>query len=537
MLKHTPFRSFYAKNPSGGASTSASLNVRYTMRNLFNPLIACGLFAAAVPTALGQAPPKNMTFSAGLKSVAVFRDGFGYYVREGKVKLENGWASTDIMPTAIKGTVRFYTLDKGDHIDQVIVGKENRLDFATPEEIKARLADKIGLRLTIVTRGGQRLEGELAKILDDMLLLRNGEAFTGVPYGSIQSILLAGFPVRIKVSTDNPNKVVTIGVAYMQEGIRWEPSYVLDMQKGQGTLSLRASMQNTTEKLSGSEVYFVVGSPFVANRGIQDILAPLAAASPVLPNDKKDEKETDKNKEHAIRSEEEAEAAEKGNVNDATVTREEAGELYYYKKSGLSLASNDIAMVSIFDTTVTVSPRFEWNADGEDVSYLVTILNKSGQPLTTGPVLVLEDGKAIGQETVKYTPAGGTAEIRLARGIGLQVEKTEAEVKRNGPIRVGKTDYIPVVIKGVLTITNHKSEKATVKITKTARGKVTDQSDGGKIKQTQILNGEPNPLNDLEWNVDIAPGATKTITYTIETYMSAERAGSPPVPVKDGDGD
>lgn len=503
------------------------------MRNLPYTVLACGFLAATTQLVVGQTPPKNMTFSAALKSVAVFRDGFGYYVREGKVKLENGWASTDIMPAAIKGTVRFYTLDKSDHIDQVVIGKENRLDFGTPDQIKAKLADKIGLKITIVTHGGQRLEGELAKILDDMLLLKNGEAFTGVPYGSIQSILLAGFPVRIKVSTDNPSKVVTIGVAYLQEGIRWEPSYVLDIQKAQGTLSLRATMQNTTEKLNGSEVYFVVGSPFVANRGIQDILAPLAAASPILPADKKE----DKDKEHGVHSEEEAErqAAEKGSVENATVTREEAGELYYYKKTGLSLASDDIAMVSIFDTVVSVAPRFEWNADGEDVSYLVTILNKSTQPLTTGPVLVLEDGKAIGQETVKYTPAGGTAEIRLARGIGLQVEKTEAEVKRNGPVRVGKTDYIPVVIKGTLTITNHKTEKATVKITKTARGKVTDQSDGGKIKQTQILNGEPNPLNDLEWTVEIAPGATKTITYTFETYMSAERAGSPPVPVKDGD--
>jgi hypothetical protein len=56
------------------------------------------------------------------------------------------------------------------------------------------------------------------------------------------------------------------------------------------------------------------------------------------------------------------------------------------------------------------------------------------------------------------------------------------------------------------------------------------KSDEGALKQTQVLTGDPNPINDLEWNVKIAPGQVKIITYTIEMFMSAERAGSPPVP-------
>ncbi len=480
------------------------------------------LIPALLAAPAGQADPRNMTFKTSLKSVAVFRDGFGYYVREGRVKLENGWATTDLVPAAIKGTVRFYTLDKGETIDQVVIGKENRLDFANADEIKRRLADKVGLRLTVITNGGQRHEGELARILDDMLLLRIGEAFIGVPYGSIRSILLSGFPVRIKVNSSDPNKVVGIGVAYLQEGIRWEPSYILDIAGATGTLSLRGSMQNTTEALNNSEVYVVVGSPFVANRGISDMLAPASVAAPAEAG-------------VAAPTPTAPAAAASGSVSQAAVTQEEVGELYYYRKPGLSLATSDVAMVSILSATVPVAPRFEWNADGEEVNYLVSLTNRTGQPLTTGPVFVLENGKAIGQEQVRYTPSGATTEIRLSRGIGLKVAKTEAEVKRLGAVRVGRTDYIPVQIRGTLTITNHKNEAAAVKVTKTVRGRVDKLSDDGKVKNTQILNGEPNPINDLEWTVSIPAGATKTITYTFETYMSAERAGSPPVPAGDGD--
>jgi hypothetical protein len=497
----------------------------------FKRLLSLSFLAVLASAAVAQPAPRNQAFSTRLKSVAVFRDGFGYYVREGRVKLENGWASTDLVPAAIKGTVRFYTLDPNDKIDQVVIGKENRLDFANADEIKKRLADKIGLRLTVITHGNQRHEGELAKILDDMILLKVGEAFIGVPYGSIRTLLLSGFPVRIKVSSADPNKTVGIGVAYLQEGIRWEPSYILDVNGSTGNLSLRASMQNTTEQIKDSDVFFVVGSPFVTNRGIPDMLAPGAVAAPAIGVEKKDEKEEREGRERRA----EAEEAERGNVQNAAVTREEIGELYYYKKPGLSLATSDVAMVSILDTTVSVAPRFEWNADGEEVSYLVSLINRSKEPLTTGPVFVLENGKAIGQENVKYTPAGGTTEIRLSRGIGLKVAKTEAETRRLSPVRVGRTDYVPVVLKGTLTITNHKTEAVAVKVTKTVRGKVGELSDKGTVKQTQILSGEPNPINDLEWTVQIPAGATKTITYTFETYMSAERAGSPPVPTGNGD--
>jgi hypothetical protein len=241
-----------------------------------------------VPLALAQNPPANMSFKTTLKSVSVFRDGFGYYIREGRVKLENGWATTDIVPSAIKGTIWFYSLDAGDKIDTVVMAKENRIEFSNPTEIKSKLADKIGLRLVVSMNGGQKFEGELAKILDDMLLIKVGEAFSAIPYGQIQSIAFAGFPVKIKVTSANPNKVVSLGVAYLQEGIRWEPSYILDVQKKVATLSLRASMQNTTEKLSKTDVNFVVGSPFVSNRGISDLLARIPGSPQMVASDPTD---------------------------------------------------------------------------------------------------------------------------------------------------------------------------------------------------------------------------------------------------------
>jgi hypothetical protein len=484
--------------------------------------VSATLLALVAPFALAQA--KNMTFDAKLKSVAVFRDGYGFFIREGQVKLEDGWATTNFVPNAIRGTVWIYPLDPADKIDTVITTHDNRIVFSGEKDLKEKLKDKVDLELSIELSSGQRFEGKLNRLLDDMLLLQVGAAYNAIPYSTIRSVSLVGYPIRVKLKTSNPNKVTTLGIAYLQEGVKWEPSYVLDLANSKATLSLRASMQNTTESLDGTDVLFVVGSPFIANRGIGDMMALIPAQAAKVETKKDD---ADKSKEVG-RGDPDADVTKQ--PTQSPVAGEEAGELYYYKKAGLDLAPNDVAMVSIFDANVPIHPTFEWNADGEEVLYILNIQNTTKQPLTTGTVFVVEDKHPIGQDNIQYTPAGGSAELHLARGIGVHVEKREAEVKRGSPVMIGKTSFIPVTLAGTLTVTNYRKTDAELHITKTLRGRVSDLADGGSIKDTQILNGEPNAVNDVEWKLSIAPGVTKTIHYTVMVYMSAERAGSPPVP-------
>ncbi len=483
-------------------------------------------------TALAPEPQRALTFDTSLKSVAVFRDGYGYFVREGQVKLENGWATTNFVPNAIRGTIWVYSLDKDDRVDTVITTKDNHLEFSGAADLKAKLAEKVGLKLQITTSNGQKYDGELSRLLDDMLLLQAGAGFNAIPYGQIRSVSYVGYPIKVKVATANPNKTTTLGIAYLQEGIRWEPSYVLNITGDQASLELRASMQNTTENLKKSDVLFVVGSPFVANRGLQDMsgIVP-ATALPANIAPPESPKKEDLDKERVAGEPGEGAAAP---ALRPTISGEEGGELFFYKKPDLTLDTNDIAMVSIFRNDVPIKPQFEWDADGEEVLYLLSVLNSTKQPLTTGPVFVVEDGKALGQETIKYTPSGDTAEVKLSRGIGLRVEKTESEIKRGPSVKIGKSDFIPITLKGSLKITNFRSSDAQLKITKTARGRILTQSDDGKVKQTQVLSGEVNPLNDLEWKVVVPKGQTKLVTYTLETYVFADRSGTPPVPATPG---
>lgn len=487
--------------------------------------------AAATVSACAQG---NNTFETKLQSVAIFRSGFGFYTRVGTVKLIDGWATTNFLPKAIRGSVWVYPMSPGDRVDQVIATRDNTISFKGPQDIPVKLKDRVGSNLTISLRNGQTFQGNLNRLLDNMLLVQNGAAYNAVPYDQIAKISLVGFPLKIKLKTANPNGEAKIGIAYLQDGISWDPSYVLNVGPSGNELTLRASMQNPGENLAATKVLFVSGNPYISNRGMDDPFAEADAGVPAPGSPDADAKSIPKKEAKSfgegggLSARDDADAMIQAAPGSATP--EAAGELYYYSKTGIELGAGDTGMITIFDRKVDVSPMFDWNADGDEVDYLLDLKNPIDQPLTSAPVFVIEDGKPLGQDVVKYTGAGGTAELRLSKGVAVHVDKSESETKRSGPVNIGKATFIPVTLTGKLTISNLKSSDMEIHVAKTVIGKVDSVSNGGVVKDTQVLNGEPNPTNKLDWKLKIKAGETVTITYTYMTYMTASRAGSPPIP-------
>ncbi len=488
------------------------------MRALFE------LAAVAVAATVSAQEPTNNTFDTQLKTVSIFKDGFGYYVREGKVKLEDGWATAKSLPTAVRGTMWVYPGDAGDSIDTLYSVKSNEISGGGADAIKKALANKIGLDV-VVTASNKTFAGKLSRLDADMLMLDVGGAFTAITYGSIQKVVLPGFGLRVKLKTDKPEKVTTIGIAYVQEGARWEPSYILNMKAGgAATMALRGTVLNLPETLKNCDIRFVVGSPQLVNRGQGDTFTTAAL------------KELEADKDDARRGQ----AADEKKAPTLTATPppfaagEGSGELYFYTKTGFNIEKGDTAMVTIFEQPTTVKPQYEWLADVDELTYILKIDNSSGQPFTDGPVFVVEDGRPLGQETIKFTPSGSTAELRLARGFGLRTEKTDIETGRGGVLTVGKTQFLPVKMKGTLKVTNFRNTEAPIKITRTVRGKMTTIGQNGVVKDTQVFTGDPNAVYKIEWNATIPANGTMSFDYEYETYTAIAKLGGPPVPEGEG---
>jgi len=480
--------------------------------------IVCLLLAPVATICLAE-DPKNNCFETKLKSVSIYQSGFGYYVREGQTKLEDGWCTTKSIPTAVRGTIWVYSGDSADSIDTLLATRSNVIEAKGAEAIKKALGNKIGLDIN-VEASGKNFQGKLSKLLDDMLLLDIGGAFTAVPYGGINKITLVGYPLRIKLTTSDPSKVATIGMAYMQDGARWEPSYVLEINDGKpGKLTLRGNVLNLPESLSSCDLRFVVGTPSLSNRGQGETFAgnqPAEAADAV--------KDEEKSKKGTRGPEPEFAAAPAGLPSNS------AGELFYYTKPGFTMEKSDVAMVTIFTNDVQVNPMFEWLADGEEVTYILKIDNKTGQTFTDGPVFVVENGRPIGQEAIKNTPSGATAELRLSKAYGLRTERTDIETGRGKVMTVGKTQYLPIEMKGALKITNYRAQPAVIKVSRTVRGQLGKVGNGGVVKDTQVFTGDPNAIYKVEWNVTVPANGTLTLDYEYETYTAVAKLGGPPIP-------
>jgi len=130
--------------------------------------------------------------------------------REGKCKLENGCGDDELrafgQSAAQCGSTRSTKTDK---IDTVITTKDNRIDFGSPKEIKAKLADKIGLQLVVVTHGGQKFEAAFRRLSTTCCCSKSARPFSAVPYDQIESISMSGFPIRVKVATKTRTRSYT----------------------------------------------------------------------------------------------------------------------------------------------------------------------------------------------------------------------------------------------------------------------------------------------------------------------------------------
>lgn len=500
--------------------------------------LLCALALGVMPGVSQDAAKPAMqgpAFSSKLKTLVVFKEGFGFYVREGSATLEDGWATTNLVPQAMGGSFWVYPKNPADRIDTIVLTPDNRIEFEKPELLRTELANKIGLNLRITTEGRQ-VVGKLLNLLDKMMLVQDAQRnYVAIEYAKIDGVSLVDFPVKIRLRTSKPNALSELGIAYVQEGVQWQPTYLLELNGKTGRLTLRGTLLNLNERLDNANVVFVVGAPFLVNRGSIDQLLQGFMSGMSIDFISFDPT----NNSIVMRDEAAAKATATpapgagggfggglGGINRGApppVTTDETGELQYYTKPEFSLRPGERAMATIFEIEIPITALFEWNADADDLQYILTLDNKSPQPFTTGSVFVVENQRPVGQQNIQYTAPGGKTELRLAKGIGVKTEKSESEVKRGDVFKVGLENYLPITLKGVMTLENFRKEPAEVRILRNLTGRILDLGPDATVKNVVVARQGPNTVTSVEWKVTVPAGKKIEVVYTYETYSALGR--------------
>ena len=98
---------------------------------------------------------------------------------------------------------------------------------------------------------------------------------------------------------------------------------------------------------------------------------------------------------------------------------------------------------------------------------------------------------------------------------------------QNAAMKVDGYDYTLIKKKGTITLTSFRKENSTMRITLSTGGKIEKASDKAKIKVNDFRPDDwddqsymrPNNHSDVTWEFTLEPGQSKTLTYTLSSYI------------------
>jgi hypothetical protein len=516
------------------------------------PLIAAPaahpVVAAAEPKAAAAEPENPHLWKPTIRNVAVFKNGLGFFVREGEVGLREGWCVASQVPPAAFGTLAIYSQGDKELVDVVGSGAGEVVQFdgkdvpATVEVKRARLeaAKYVKIQLQYQQKGQDRsATGKLVSVGPEYAVLEDGANSFAVPIEGVKRMQLLDLPLRIHVrgqEEKQPDRV-TLGMAYLRQGITWIPEYtlkVLDQQNAE--LTLRGTLVNQAEDLIHADVHLVVGVPHFVH---SDYLAPIAVGqlirsiSAAVPAAVRGQL---MNRAAIVSNSQVAQPFEAGGEEPAAPAgprslQEALGNLPHldsaagtdytvYTKTDLTLREGEKAILTLFTKKIAYSHIYRWSLPAP-MEHSLVLHNATDTAWTTGPCLAISAERPLGEDLLRYVPRDGNGELPVTTAINIAEEKTERETDRKLKVYSPQKDvnFDLVTLEGKLKLRNFEKTEVQVVIHNPIPGKPLSADQGGTISvdpaKLRLLERE----GTIRWQVKLAAGAETALTYQYERYV------------------
>jgi hypothetical protein len=530
----------------------AALRVFTGRSSLF--FLALALFVLGGQAAIAASEEENPNvWKPQTKSVAVFKNGLGFFMREGEVKMREGWCVTKQVPPAAFGTLAIYDYDENECVDIVGSGPGEVIEFdgrdapKDPAFRRARLETSMNLKVQLdyEYKGNKRsAAGKLISVGKDFVILDNDGNNSAVPVDGITRMQILELPLRIhvlkeKTQADKKEATGRLGMAYLRKGITWLPEYTLKViDDDTAELTLRGTLVNEAEDLIHTDVHFVVGVPHFAHT---EFMAPLAVGqviraigASVAPA--------------AVRTQMMNQAAIVSNANfepqfntPGTATQPapvEGGNLAaaignlpqlggaaatdytVYTKKDITMRCGEKAIVTLFTKKIKYSHIYRWSPP-EKITHSLLMHNQTDTAWTTGPCLAISAGQPLSEDLLQYTPKGGKGDLPVASAINIAQERTETEIDRklNAHSPAMNVNYDLVTLEGKLQLRNYEKRPVDIIITNPISGKPTAAESGGVIAVDSTKLVLLERAGTITWTIKLDPNEEKTLTYKYEKYV------------------
>jgi hypothetical protein len=511
--------------------------------------------------------------------VVVFKDGFALVVKKGTaVSDDEGRVVTEEVPdAAVLGT--FWAAPAEGRLLSTHAGREP-VTTTTKSTVEAQsFADVLrinkGKTCEVRLSDGRTISGPVLAVgktffrIGDQLLLT----------AAIASLRIEGMTTEYEKETTTKKTVKRltfrfeggkaereIRLMYFRPGVRWIPTYRVDLPAEEGgdevTISLQAEILNEAEDLLDVPIDLVVGvpnfrfkdvvSPMVLEKTLRRALAHGGGGSnrlqntwsqfQMVPQGQRDPRDpqpgpVDPRMSGDIRLPEDIRAAG-------------TQDLFVYSLPKMTLAKGHRAAVPIFTAKSAMKHVYTFDhyvvhrRDRETRSrrdesplrlstsrvwHQLELTNATRVPWTTGAVLLMRGGQPLAQEMLTYTPVLGKSRVPITVAVDLRGRYSEEEISRNaGAMKWAGYTYARIDMEGGVTLTSHKEEAVEIEVNVHVGGRAEEISNDGVLTLTPFrpedwtsYRGMPDANNhsELRWRMTLEPGQSIRMTARYHFFV------------------
>ncbi len=484
------------------------------------------------------------------KSVAVFKNGMGFFTRHAQATLSDGWCYAEELPPAAFGTLAIYSTSTNETVDIVGAGPGETIQFDgidaadTMEAILDRLSKLKGMLIELKYRHTNEVRtatGKLVSLSQEFAVIEEPAHSHAVPVNGIKSLRLQNLPLRIHVVDDKEKslKKANLGIAYLRRGISWIPEYTLRiLDEENAELTLRGTLINEAEDLVHCDVNFVVGvphfihnellSPLAVGRAIRAIGSSLAVGGvPAQVMTQVMNRAAFAN--NAFSSNQFGQTPSEGSNrsdlsellnNLPSMGNSASGDFTVYTKRDLTVRQGERASVTLFSHKIRYTHQYRWNLPSP-VQHDLVLRNDTQTPWTTGPCLAISGDNPLSEDLLKYTPIGGMGAFEVTSAINVANSISEEEIGRKLKAHEPSSNhYLDLVtLRGTIKLKSFAKQLTVLEVAAPIRGKPTKSTP----KATVQMNSDNLRLVELSstvsWQVKLQPGEETILEYEYNRYV------------------
>lgn len=526
------------------------------------------------PAPAAPAPAQAVRVEAPIRSVALFKNGYGYVRREALAP--RGERAVELLlPLPTHGSFGVAIDPARGALRSAVARPGKALDTAYAPTLVEILRANLGREVELVV-GDQTLAGRVLsagaapeeRLPDpygysgfspyppgsEVILLATAKGSMALRGADVQRVSADGAPLEVRRSVPRARleigldpkgeQEVPLTLTSLEHGWSWAPSYTIDLKgdlgngdlgEGRAHLEARAVVFAEAGDLADATLYFVTGFPnlrysrtndplalqgdfdhFLASLGLDDSPSVLGGQA-VVQNARWD--------------------APAHPELPADLAGQEAGDLFLFERRGVTLARGERGFYPLFQADVACEHVYQWTLpergepetswiNGREVTpvpvpevwHALRLKNDSPQPWTTAPAATTKAGFLLGQDVLHYTAAGASTTVRITRAADVQGTATEFETGREPNVVIGERRYERISIEGRLKATNLERIPVKLEIEKVFAGLLATVPEGAERDVLAEPRADVNPRTRLRWSLTLQPGASQEVGY-VYTFL------------------